>query len=180
MYGMGGEDIKTTGAVMIVMGSFLWGCIRAHRLLERLKRLKLINQSLLIFETQMDYALMSIPECFEKIGHTFQQEYIGKFYYYMADKLRKDGTYSVEAEWKNAVVTYMQGDVLTEQDCELIGRVGEMPLYLNKQIQLTMIRDVRTQIDSRIMSIEKECGSKCKIYRISGLAVGVMCLLLLI
>lgn len=165
---------------MIILGSFLWGCIRAQRLLERLKRLKVINQSLLVFETQIDYALMSIPECFEKIGHTYNEHYIKNFYIYLADKLRMDGTHSFENEWKKAVNEYMKEEILTEQDCEVIERIGQMPLYLNKNIQLAMVREVHRQLENRIAGIEKECGIRCKVYRIVGLAAGTLVMLLLI
>lgn len=175
-----GVYIKTAGGIMIVLGSFLWGCLRAQLLIERLKRLRLFNQSLLVFETQIDYALMSIPECFEKIGHTYKEQYISCFYLYMSDKLRMDGTHSFETEWIRAVNIYLRDGVLNGQDCEIIEEVGQLPLYLNKNIQLTMLGNVREQMNEKIAAIENECRIRCKIYRIVGLAAGTLVMLLLI
>lgn len=172
--------MKAVGTIMIILGCFLFGCMQANQLKKRLKRLEMISQSFVILETQIDYAFMSILEGFEKIGHETNEPQISRFYLEMAEQLRKNNEISFSKVWKDGTVHNLCTNVLTTEDCLLIQQIGDMPLYLNKEIQLTMIRSVRTKMNERIRMIEKECKVKCKIYRVTSLAAGFMCVLLLI
>lgn len=172
--------IKWIGAVLIIAGFSYCGYERANKLLERLKRLRCIHASITVFETQIDYALMSIPDCFEKIGQDSNKIYLQNFYEDLAVQLRSRGDETFGTIWKMGVEKYLKSDVLTSDDCEMINLIGDMPLYLNKEIQITILQSVKMQIHNVIVCLEQECSSKCKIYKISGLSMGILFVLLLI
>ena len=75
---------------------------------------------------------------------------------------------------------YIRDIFLTEADCALLKNVGNMPLYLDAQMQIAVLEETSSQLQTVIAQAEKDINEKCKIYQSFGFIIGLLIVLILI
>jgi stage III sporulation protein AB len=146
----------------------------------RIRRLKSFKKTFLLLEGQIHYAYTSIPEALMNIAYKSSYTYISDFYGYVGKELTDRKCNDFHEAWDNGIRLFVQGIYLTQDDCSIIRNVGNMPLYLDCDMQIKVLEETTAELEQTITEAETEIGQKCKIYKCTGFAVGVFIVLILI
>lgn len=168
------------GAALIMFGTTYYGWFLCFRQKNRIRRLKAIKETLLILAGQIRYGYTSIPEAFMNIAQKSSYSYIREFYTYVAKQLKSSTCQDFSVVWKKAVTLYVQDIYLSQEDCRVLENVGNMPLYLDGQMQIKLLNEAVAEFDQILMEAQGQIQEKCRIYKCTGFAAGVFLVLILI
>lgn len=172
--------IKIAGAALIMLGTSYYGWFMCFRQKNRIKRLKAVKETLLVLSGQIRYGYTSIPEAFINIAQKSSYSYIRDFYFYVAKQLKGSTCQDFASVWKKAVGMYIQDIYLLQEDCRVIENVGNMPLYLDGQMQIKLLEEAVGELNQLLHDAQGQINEKCRIYKCTGFAAGVFLVLVLI
>lgn len=172
--------IKLCGALLIIAGTTCYGLFLAFQKKSRLVRLKTFKETLLLLGGELRFAKNPMPQALLHIADKSSYTYLSAFYRFVSENLTKH-TYSGFWEtWAVGIDDYIRDIYLTEADCDILKNAGNMPLYLDVKMQLSLLDETVYELEKLITETEKDIREKCKIYRSAGLIFGLLIVLILI
>lgn len=172
--------VKIAGAVLIMVGTTYYGWFMCFKQRSRLMRLKAFKETLLVLSGQIRYGYTSIPEAFIKIAEKSSCTFIREFYTDVAKQLKSSTCQDFSAVWKKGISQYVQDIYLSQEDCHVLDNVGNMPLYLDGQMQIQMLEETVAELETILRDAQGHISEKCRIYKCTGFAAGVFLVLVLI
>lgn len=172
--------IKLCGALLIISGTTCYGLFLAFQKKSRIQRLKALKETFIILMGQIRFAKSPIPQAFLMIAEKSCYTYIHDFYKYVSESLSRRTCKEFSEAWNMGIDLFIQDIFLTESDCAIIKNVGNMPLYLDAQMQLSILEETNSEIDKLITEAEKDIREKCRIYQSAGFILGLLIVLILI
>ena len=172
--------MKIIGALLIIAGTTYYGFFLCFRQKSRICRLKAFKQTLLLLNGQIRFGCTSIPQAFADIADKCTYADIREFYAYAAEQLKANCCEDFSQVWNKSIALYLQEYYLTREDCQIIAGIGQMPLYLDKEMQMRILEGAVLELEQSIGTAEKNLDEKCRIYKCTGFAAGVILVLVLI
>lgn len=172
--------LKLCGAILIVTGTTCYGFFLAFQKKSRISRLHALKETFIVLIGQIRFARITMPEAFNQIAKKCGYTDIKNFYEFVAESLRKRSYLDFSEAWNKGIDVFIRDIFLTEEDCTLLKNVGNMPLYLDAQMQTAILEETVTQLEAVIEEAEKDIHEKCKIYKSFGLITGLLIVLILI
>ena len=172
--------LKLCGAILIISGTTCYGFFLSFQKKSRIARLLALKETFIILIGQIRYARTTIPEAFQEISKKCSYTDIGNFYEFVAVNLKNHSCQEFSEAWNMGINTYIRDIFLTEADCTLLKNVGNMPLYLDAQMQIAVLEETSSQLQTVIEQAQKDIHEKCKIYQSFGLIIGLLIVLILI
>jgi len=172
--------IRIVGAVIILMTAVMIGFCLSYIAQTRIKRLSAMVSSLYILSGDIRYGLSSLPDACMSIARSSHNDYLKNFYQRLAIDLNKDEFIVFSELWKRLIYTYVKEIYLTESDCEVLCEIGELPLHLDKEMQIQYIENVCTRLNDIIADAKSCVSNKCKIYQCTSIAAGIIIVIILL
>ena len=172
--------IKLAGALLVLGGTSCLGWLKCYRFKNRIKRLKNFRETFLILAGQIRFAYISIPEAFDNIAMGSSSASIKEFYGYMSKTLKQKDKVDFKEAWTEGIRLYIKGSFLNEEDCRIISKVGEMPLYMDGQMQIAMLTERADELEHIIEQAERDYAGQCKIWKCAGVVSGILIVLVFI
>lgn len=172
--------LKLCGAILIISGTTCYGFFLSFKKKSRITRLRALKETFIILIGQIRYARTTIPEAFGEIAEKCSYTDISNFYEFVAANLKNHSCKEFSEAWNMGIDNYIRDIFLTEADCALLKNVGNMPLYLDAQMQIAVLEETSSQLQTVIAQAEKDINEKCKIYQSFGLIIGLLIVLILI
>lgn len=139
-----------------------------------------MKETFILLAGQIDFAVRSIPKSCIDISKKNTHNFISDFWGFVGNKLNSKECSEFCEVWKEGINLYLKNGIFTEEDCEIFENVGNMPLYLDKNMQLRVLNETIKQLEESILISSKNLASKIKIYRYTGVSAGIFIVLILI
>lgn len=172
--------LKFLAAIMIIGGSTIYGFMLNSIYLQRIERLMTFRDTFSLICGYISYGSSGMVELFSSISKNTGYDYVKEFYNHMTVQLSKCDGRDMSEMWRQAVAIYCEGIFLNNEDCRLIGEIGDLPLYLDGEAQIKYINGVILKLNTRIEQLQSRKEQKGRIYKSVGFAAGVFLVLVLI
>ncbi len=172
--------IKFIGAILIISGTSLYGFYFGYIKQLRIKRLKQMKETFILMSGQIDFAIRSIPQILINISKRNDCMPVKDFYGYVGNKLRSRECSDFNEAWNEGVNLYLCDNIFTESDREIFRNVGNMPVYLDKQMQIKELEENIKMLEEDIINASENLASRLRIYRCTGISAGIFIVLILL
>lgn len=172
--------LKFLAAIMIIGGSTIYGFMLNSIYIQRIERLMAFRDTFSLTCGYISYGSSGMAELFGSIAKNTSYDYVREFYDYMTEQLSKCDGRDMSQMWRQAVAMYCEGIFLNNEDCRLLGEMGDLPLYLDGEAQIKYINGIILKLNTRIEQLQGQKEQKGKIYKSVGFAAGVFLVLVLI
>lgn len=172
--------IRIIGAVIILLTTVMAGICLSYIAHTRIKRLSAMVSSFYILSGDIRYGATSLPDACMNIAKGSHSDYLKNFYQRLAIDLNKDEFIVFSELWNRLIYTYVKEIYLTENDCEVLCEIGELPLHLDKEMQIKHIENICCRLNDIIAEAKSCVNNKCRIYQCTSIAAGIIIVILLL
>ncbi len=171
--------IKMCGAVITVLGTTIYGWLLTRQMQHRINRLTSYKESLLMMSGHIRYAKQSMPVILKDISENIQFTEIKAIYANVLLQIEDNEGKTFWDMWRAGVdESFKMWGV--KDEIILYYEAGELPLYMDKDMQLQFLEERITRIDERMCRLKNELAGKEKVYKSLGLASGLLIVLVLL
>lgn len=171
--------LKSSGAVLIIASSGLWGLMGARNLRKRVKELKNLRLALNFLEKEITYMHSPLSSALKKTAY-FCEPPLSCFFLTCAEKLdQKAGVTAAEA-WMSGIGELKKSSSLKTEDIELLKtaalQIGMSDTYEQHKVFSLLQEELKIMEQKAI----KEAESGEKLWSYGGFIMGALLVLLLI
>ena len=165
--------IKFAGAVLIILGTGIFGYFEAEKYNKRYKNLLKIDSCFSFLENEIEYSNASLDEIFLKIYRVTGFE-----------KIFKSASYNIkffelEKAWEKAVLDDKKYLCMEKSDVEILLMFGEELGKTNRKGQIKNIKYLKTLLYKNINDAHQKCKKEARLKRSISLALGILVSILL-
>ncbi len=171
--------MKIIGFVFLTLGGGGYGFYMAYRLTERLKQLRQLYQLLLILQGEIRYQNSLLQEAFLAMSERvsgWQKQFLEE----LTTELTKQTEQTLEQLWTEIVNNLSSYTAFEKEDRKLLLELGGQLGFLDREMQLTTIEFYKKRLSDSIEELEQQKSEKCRLYRVLGVASGMLVALLLV
>lgn len=170
--------LKTVGAVMILTGCLGLGMWYRSQFLGRLKNLRILQQILDLWESEVRYGKATLGECCLRMQKQLRDPFKSCFEE-LDKRLREADGESCGKIFRSVLEDRMKELPLQQADREAFLQFIPEDGYVDGELQLISIQRSRAMLESTIGKLERENGEKCRLALGLGAMSGVLLILIL-
>lgn len=170
--------LKTVGAVMILTGCLGLGMWYRSQFLGRLKNLRILQQILDLWESEVRYGKATLGECCLRMQKQLRDPFKSCFEE-LDKRLREADGESCGKIFRSVLEDRMRELPLQQADREAFLQFIPEDGYVDGELQLISIQRSRAMLESTIGKLERENGEKCRLALGLGAMSGVLLILIL-
>ncbi len=171
--------LKMTGAILIVAAAYLYGKEISLQYRDRVYYLEELLLALEFFTAEVGYGLTPLPQAFENIGKRVKSPVKGLFRD-TASELRKGSGLSARECWQAALENNSLYRQLTEEQLELLQRLGTVWGKGDKNAQLKQVLLLQELLRQALQTAREQQQKNEKLWRYLGLLGGVTLVIFLL
>ncbi len=170
---------KCIGAILIVGSSTIMGYSVAAKYSKRPEELRLLQGALQMLESEIVFAVNTLPEAFEKISHNLP-EGLGKLFGHCSNLLKQRTGITASQAWRMSLDKYFNDLHLEKEDKQILITFGNS---LGNSDRENQIKNIHLAC-SKLMMEEKKAEvlkqKNEKMYKNLGVLAGILLVLLFI
>jgi stage III sporulation protein AB len=169
--------IRILGVFLVIgsstgIGVYFGSCIK-----DRLEKLYMIKQQLIIIRGDISYGNTCLPEVMEAMGDRLSKEKDGQefaaFYRQVSSELKEKKGIPFRQIWEEAVKENLKKTTLNERDLRLLASLGSQLGYLDKSMQLKTIDLFLERMEEELVGQVQKAGEKVRLCKTLGLMAGI-------
>ena len=133
----------------------------------RIIQLRSLECALRMLKGEMEYALSSLEEAFERISIRLEPPF-SDFFHTISCKLKELEFQNFEEIWEKQVQVLTKTSCLREEDLKLLDELGSQLGYLDLNMQIRTIDSIYIQLEERLKQLVDESSISCKLYQSLG------------
>lgn len=171
--------LKTTGAVMMVMGSSGYGAWMAGNYRNRLLLLEQLRQMIFLLKGQITYANAPLPEAFEAVGKR-TKGMLADLFMRVSERMEDQQGEPFCQIWKEEVEKMNVEGTLTKEDRQSLAGLGEHLGFMDCEMQERNLLLYLEQLDLVIEELRSHRQERCRLYTSLGVMAGIFLAVLLL
>ncbi|MDI3279782.1 MAG: hypothetical protein QJR13_00210 [Bacillota bacterium] len=173
--------LKVWGSLLVLAAGTAWGMAEARRLSARTRTWRLFASGLSMLETEISYALTSLPAAFQEVARRLPAGAVRSFFAECGALLeRGEGTTAGEC-WRRAVESVLDPAAsLKPEDREILLGIGGYLGLSDARDQVRQLRLARERAGERERACREEERQKGRLFCYVGFAFGALIVLVLI
>ena len=171
--------LKTTGAVMMVMGSSGYGAWMAGNYRNRLSLLEQLRQMIFLLKGQITYANAPLPEAFEAVGKR-TKGMLADLFMRVSERMEDQQGEPFCQIWKEEVEKMNVEGTLTKEDRQSLAGLGEHLGFMDCEMQERNLLLYLEQLDLVIEELRSHRQERCRLYTSLGVMAGIFLAVLLL
>ncbi len=171
--------IKLVGSTFIVFALGTCGWVIANNYIRRPKELREIQSAFNILETEISYAVNTLPEALDNVCRQSMGTTLFLFET-MRKMLEDEGGYSAEEAWKHSVESMYKVSALCEEDKNVLIEFGSMLGTFGREEQLRHLELLIKRLSVLEEKALCEAEKNSRLYKYFGISLGLIIVILLI
>ena len=159
--------------IVLVLSTYI-GILMSKKYLNRVKDLKEIKKGLNIFETKIKFTYEPIPQIFNDISNTLNNN-IGNIFLNSSNKMKE---IKAGDAWIQAINE--SNNSFNNEDIETIKGLSSLLGKVDMEGQISEIELVSNLLNSQLEIAESEKNKYSKMYKTLGIAIGLAIIIILI
>lgn len=158
-----------------------WGVAEACRLAVRTRTWRLLSSGLSMLETEVSYALTSLPAAFQEVARRLPAGAVRSFFAECGALLDREEVVTAEECWRRAVERTLNPEVLLKpEDREILLAMGSYLGLSDARDQIRRLRLAREKAGERERASREEERQKGRLFCYVGFTFGALVVLVLI
>jgi stage III sporulation protein AB len=169
--------IRILGAFLVIGSSTGIGIYFGNSIKDRLEKLRMIKQQMMIIRGDISYGNTCLPEVMEAVGDRLSRENgcpeFAAFYQQVSLELKEKKGIPFQQIWEKAVEENLGKTTLQEQDLQLLSSLGSQLGYLDRTMQLKTIDLFLERLEEELAPQVQKAGEKMRLCKTLGLMAGI-------
>jgi stage III sporulation protein AB len=168
--------VKYFGIFLSAIACVALGFTMAGDVRRRIIQLRSLQCALRMLKGEMEYAISSLEEAFERISIRLEPPF-SIFFHAVSSELKELEEKNLSEIWTRQVKILAKNSCLKEEDFTLLDELGNQLGYLDIQMQIRTIDALYIQLEERLKQLSEESLISCKLYQSLGF-LGALCVIL--
>ncbi|HHT47593.1 MAG TPA: hypothetical protein GX004_09985 [Firmicutes bacterium] len=171
--------LKISGAVLIILATYLYGHNLSFMYYNRVRRLEELLMALEMFLTEVNYSLTPLPQAFISIGEKISRP-VGGLFFDAAKLMQQNRGLSACECWRSAIKKNYRDLDLTRNNMDLLDRLGLIWGRSDKNGQQRQIALIQELLRQALGEAQVKHQKNEKICKYLGLLGGITLVLFLL
>lgn len=171
--------MKIAGSVLVITATTLLGMGKAAELKNRYVQMEYLRQLFCQIQSEIRYARTPLGEIFSGIGGQAEEPY-RTWLLKMSREMEKKDENTFSAIWAQGVRRYLADSGLAGEDILRLAEFGSRFGSADAQLQIKTIELYLSQLSFTMSELQRESGTKAKLYRCLGVMGGMLIAVMLL
>lgn len=171
--------LKLIGAMIIIGTTTLIGFMKAERLNERSRLLRVLIRLLNILKTEIGYQSGLLADIFDRAAQVINHRRTADSLQMIAQNIGFGSDFNIAELW-DAFLNEKRMEVLIKEDIAVLKEVGAYLGSTDREDQIDRIEAARSRLEINLETADVDKARRVRLYRYFGFAAGavLVCLLL--